>query len=83
MAVQTPNRRGLFPAATTPRAQVRTLHDVTILVLAHQGGWDEALVVAVPIGLFAWVLRLANRKAARLQAEREADGGTPSTEPES
>ncbi|MBL8778773.1 MAG: hypothetical protein JNK12_22780 [Acidimicrobiales bacterium] len=41
-------------------------------ILAHQGGWDEALVVAVPIALFAWILWMANRRAARLQAERDA-----------
>lgn len=37
------------------------------MVLAHQGGWDEALVVAVPIAAFALILWLANRRAARLQ----------------
>ncbi len=32
-------------------------------MLAHQGGWDEVLLVAVPIALFAVVLWLANRRA--------------------
>ena len=41
-------------------------------ILAHQGGWDEALVVAVPIALFAWILWMANKRAARLQEERDA-----------
>ena len=40
-------------------------------LLAHQGGWDETLVVAVPIAAFALILWLANRKAARLQREQE------------
>jgi len=40
---------------------------VTMALLAHQGGWDEALVVAVPIVAFALILWLANRRAARLQ----------------
>lgn len=44
---------------------------MTGLVLAHQGGWDEMLVVAVPIGAFALLLWLANKKAGRLQEERE------------
>ena len=33
------------------------------MVLAHQGGWDEMLFVAVPLGLFAFLLYMANRKA--------------------
>ena len=49
---------------------------MSAMILAHQGGWDEALVVAVPIAFFAWVLWMANRKAARLQQERDA--GPPS-----
>lgn len=42
------------------------------MILAHQGGWDEALVVAIPIALFAWILWMANRRAARLQSDRDA-----------
>jgi hypothetical protein len=34
-------------------------------VLAHQGGWDEALMVALPIGLFALLLRVATVRADR------------------
>jgi hypothetical protein len=44
------------------------------LVLAHQGGWDEMLFVALPIGLFAFLLYMANRKAqAQLEAEVQAN----------
>jgi hypothetical protein len=43
------------------------------VVLAHQGGWDEVLLVLVPIGLFAFLLWVANKRAARLQ-EDEQDG---------
>jgi len=32
-------------------------------LVAHQGGWDEVLLVAVPLGLMAWLLWLANRRA--------------------
>ncbi len=39
-------------------------------VLAHQGGWDEMLFVALPIGLFAFLLYMANKKA-QAQLERE------------
>jgi hypothetical protein len=43
------------------------------MVLAHQGGWDEMLFVALPIGLFALLLYLANKRAqAQLEAEDEA-----------
>lgn len=35
-------------------------------VLAHQGGWDEILLVLAPVGLFAFLLFLANRRAGKL-----------------
>lgn len=34
------------------------------VVLAHQGGWDEALMVVTPIALFAGLLWVATRRAA-------------------
>jgi len=34
-------------------------------VLAHQGGWDEILLVAAPLALLAGLLFLANRRASR------------------
>lgn len=44
------------------------------MVLAHQGGWDEALFVALPLGLFAFLLFLANRKAqAQLDDDDDVD----------
>lgn len=39
-------------------------------VLAHQGGWDEALVVLVPIALIVGLLALATRRAKAIQAAR-------------
>ena len=48
------------------------------MTLAHQGGWDEVLLVLTPIALFAGLLALANRRASRmLEAEaraREVEG---------
>ncbi len=41
-------------------------------VLAHQGGWDEALMVLVPIALIVWVLKAANDRAKRQRAEADA-----------
>lgn len=40
------------------------------VILGHQGGWDEALMVLVPIGLFVGLLSLANKRAKAIQAKR-------------
>jgi hypothetical protein len=42
-------------------------------ILAHQGGWDEMLMVAGPIALFALILRAANKRAE--QRARDTIGG--------
>lgn len=42
-------------------------------VLAHQGGWDEALFVAVPIVVLLALLALAQRRAG---AEHDAERRT-------
>lgn len=42
-------------------------------LLAHQGGWDEMLLVATPIAIFAGLLWLANRRANRVVAARQAE----------
>jgi hypothetical protein len=42
-------------------------------VLAHQGGWDEILMVLVPIAIFALLLVVANRRANAL-ADQPPDG---------
>ena len=48
------------------------------MVLAHQGGWDEMLFVALPLGLFAFLLFIANRKAqAQLDADEEETEASP------
>ena len=39
----------------------------TVEVLAHQGGWDEILLVAAPLALLAGLLYLANRRASQRQ----------------
>jgi hypothetical protein len=43
-----------------------------VALLAHQGGWDEALFVAVPIAVFAGLLHVAKRRVDAEEAE-EAD----------
>ncbi|MHB1138513.1 MAG: hypothetical protein ACYC2O_06105 [Microthrixaceae bacterium] len=52
----------------------------TAPVLAHQGGWDEILMVLVPVAIFAVLLYVANRRAGGLAARddaEEADGTPP------
>ncbi len=44
------------------------------VVLAHQGGWDEMLMVAVPIAVFALLLYVANNRASKLG---NPDSGSP------
>ncbi len=36
-----------------------------LVVLAHQGGWDEILLVAAPLVLFAGLVWNAKRRASR------------------
>ncbi|HAI65689.1 MAG TPA: hypothetical protein DDY35_00330 [Acidimicrobiaceae bacterium] len=47
------------------------------LTLAHQGGWDEILMVAGPVLIFAWLLSIA-RKRAQTMADAEAAEATDS-----
>jgi hypothetical protein len=44
----------------------------TVTVLAHQGGWDEILMVLTPIAVFGLLLKLANTRANKARDEREA-----------
>lgn len=61
---------------------------MTALIFSHQGGWDEALMVLVPIAFFVGLLLLANKRAKAIQAKRLAerggdDGSAPSSEQQS
>jgi len=42
------------------------------MVLAHQGGWDEMLMVLGPILVIVLLLRLAKKRAERSAAAVEA-----------
>lgn len=46
-------------------------------ILAHQGGWDEVVMVAVPVVVFAGLLALARRRAIKMA--EAADAATPDT----
>jgi hypothetical protein len=52
----------------------------TATMFAHQGGWDEMLMVAVPVGAFAALLYAANRRASKL-ADREDQPAAGRPEP--
>jgi hypothetical protein len=55
---------------------------VMALLLAHQGGWDEILFVAVPIVIFGGLLAIANRRASRIGQQQPPNGeGSPGDEP--
>ena len=44
-----------------------------VVILAHQGGWDEILMVLGPIALMAGLLRLAKK---RVEAKQATDAGS-------
>jgi hypothetical protein len=46
-------------------------------LLAHQGGWDEMLMVIVPVGVFAALLYGANKRAAKLVEQAEDGEDSP------
>jgi hypothetical protein len=46
------------------------------LILAHQGGWDEAFLVGVPLIVFAGLLLLAKRRAEKQVGPRSEPGAT-------
>ncbi len=49
-------------------------------VLAHQGGWDEGLIVAGPLLVIVGLLWLARSRAAKLEhPQPPADTATPSS----
>ena len=45
-------------------------------LLAHQGGWDEVLMVLVPIVIFGVLLVVANRRADSIDDQRNRDEGS-------
>jgi len=49
-------------------------------VLAHQGGWDEMLMVAVPVVVFALLLRMASKRADRLEPANEDSPDSPTND---
>jgi len=48
-------------------------------LFAHQGGWDEILVVALPLLLIGSLLYIANKRVDEKLAERSSEEGQPRT----
>ena len=48
----------------TPAGTVGEMHGEFVL-FAHAGGWDEALLVLLPVAVFGGLLWLGNRRAQR------------------
>jgi len=46
-------------------------------LFAHQGGWDEVLLVALPLILIGSLLFIANRRVDAKLAERSEDEAAP------
>jgi len=45
---------------------------VTALILAHQGGWDELLLVGAPVAVIALLLVIADKRARRALERQSA-----------
>ena len=63
-------------------ASVRGACEPQTVVLAHQGGWDEALIVLAPMLVFFGLLLVANRRAARMEQTERAEEAEPAERPE-
>lgn len=52
-----------------------------VVTLAHQGGWDEMAMVAVPLLLVTILLVVANRRASAELARQRGGGDTADPDP--
>jgi hypothetical protein len=50
-------------------------------IIAHQGGWDEILLVAGPIFVVVGLLALARRRVTRAESAALRDDSTPAQDP--
>ena len=72
------------PGAVLPAAGRAMLAGVSVFapaLTAHQGGWDEMLMVLGPILVFWLILRAARRRAERANEMPSAMAADPSTSP--
>ena len=47
-------------------------------ILAHQGGWDEILIIIGPLAVIVWVVALVRHRIRR-EANAEAGSGADAT----
>ena len=67
-----PARRALCAFSCDGR-RVGRVSGIGQAVLAHQGGWDEILLVLAPMVVVAGLLWIAKRRVDRTAAGRESD----------
>lgn len=48
-----------------------------ILVLAHESGWDEALLVLIPVVALFLLLVFANRRAKAVDTDQDDQSDAP------
>jgi hypothetical protein len=58
---------------------VNTVSAATPMLLAHQGGWDEILLIAGPIVVIVALLWLAKRRVDRAASTHGPDGDRSGT----
>lgn len=51
------------------------------IVLAHQGGWDEILMFAVPVLLAVWAVRRIERRGRDAEPDPETTSDPADTHP--
>jgi len=47
------------------------------MTIAHQGGWDEIAIFAVPVLMVLWLLRWAERRSRSVDVTEVEGGGDP------
>lgn len=48
-----------------------------VSVLAHDGAWNQAVLIVVPLGAALVLVRVASRRGRAIRARREAEGTSP------
>lgn len=51
-------------------------------IFAHQGGWDEFLMFAIPVALGWWAIKAAEKRSRARASEGNAGGDADAETPE-
>jgi hypothetical protein len=62
------------------RRRVGFVVGITQAIVAHQGGWDEILLVVAPMLLVVGLLWVAKRRVDRAAVSRRSDSLDPGTD---